>query len=236
MEEIRAKFIKAIDRTKNVKSFRFTKPYNFSFQIGQYVQVIFDPVNRSNRDLNKMLSISCGLAVDYLEVTKKLSESDFSKALINLKEGDEVLLKGPMGKCTVDQLSDSVCFLIGGIGITPVFPMLEYVTAEGMEKEIILIYGNWTEEDIVFKQEINALIEKNSKIKCIDVLEETAKEDACTIQGMITKEVIERCVDDYLQKDFFIFGPPKMVAIMKNLCEKLGIEKEKIKEESFLGY
>jgi len=36
--------------------------------------------------------------------------------------------------------------------------------------------------------------------------------------------------------DRHIFGPPKMVEAMKNICLELGISPEDIKTESFIGY
>jgi ferredoxin-NADP reductase len=236
MREVRCALEAVISRTHDVKSFRFTKPDDFDFVVGQFVWVMFDEADPRNKNLNKILSLSCCPDKDYLEVTKKISKSDFSKALLKLRHGDEVLIKGAAGRCTVDILGPDVCFLSGGIGITPVYPMLEYVTQKGLEHELTLIYANWTEQDIVFKEEINRLQDRNPRIQVYHVLAETDHEDEHRLKGMIDQRVMEQCVPDIDQKEFFIFGPPAMVASMKSLCESLGVASDRIMTESFTGY
>ncbi len=236
MPEIKAVFLEVIDRTHNVKSFRFSKPEDFSFEAGQFVQVLFDTQNRKNKDLNKMLSLSSPPEEPYVEVTKKISSSAFSQALVSLKEGDEVFFQGPMGKCSLSALTEDVCFLVGGIGITPVFPILKSVADKALQKNIVLIYGNWTEQDIVFREELDELKDKIPGLRVCHVLAETESAQEDVFKGMITKEVIQSCAGDYLAKEFFILGPPSMVDSMKTLCGQMGINKEKIKVESFIGY
>ena len=232
-QEIKCKFNELIDRTDNVKSFRFVLENEFDYLPGQFVQVIFDEENRGNKDLNKVLSLSCCPGMGYIEVTKKISESEFSKRLMGLQNEDEVLFKGPMGSMTISKLDNKCCFLVGGIGITPVIPILEYVVDQKVNKDIILIYSNWSEQDIAFKKEIDELVEKNDNLSRLHVLNET---DGSYIKGFITKEVIADHVKDYKERDFLIFGPPKMVEVMKNICSQMQCKKERIKAETFLGY
>jgi len=136
MNEFKCRFDCMVERTHNVKSFRFIPVESgFDYLIGQFVTVVFDENDRSNKNLNKMLSLSCCPNKEYIEVTKKISESDFSKRLMSLNQGDEVLFKGPMGKLTISGLGEKNCFLVGGIGITPVFPMIESIVKEGTVRD-----------------------------------------------------------------------------------------------------
>ncbi len=234
MQEIKCKFKEMIQRTPNVFSFRFILEQEFDFQIGQFVTVIFDEQDRNNKNSNKMISLSCCPGIDYIEITKKISESEFSKKLKSLQVGDEVLFKGPMGTLTISTLTEKNCFLVGGIGITPVFPMIEYLVNAGIDKDVLLLYSNWTEEDIAFKSELENLIKGNPRIRIINVLEK-AKDDSSLV-GFITKEIIAKTVEDYAERTFLVFGPPKMVEVMKDICNQLEIVKEKFKSESFIGY
>ena len=233
-QEIKCKFKEIIERTSNVKSFRFTLGNEFNFKIGQFVQVVFDKENRGNKDLNKILSLSCCPGMDYIEVTKKISGSEFSERLMGLQIGDEVLFKGPMGNLTISEVDEKSCFLVGGIGITPVFPMIESIVKEKINKDIILLYSNWTESDIAFKDELDHLAGENGRMKIVHVLAEG--DNKKHIKGFITREVILQQVSDYKERKFFIFGPPKMVDAMKDICKELSVEKEKINFESFMGY
>jgi ferredoxin-NADP reductase len=79
MKEVKVKFIEKIKRTPSVTSFRFLPAEKIDFIPGQFLQIIFDEKNRGNKDLNKYLSFSCSPQRDYIEITKRLSESEFSE-------------------------------------------------------------------------------------------------------------------------------------------------------------
>lgn len=233
MQESKVIFIEKIQRTSNVFSFRFKPEVKLNFIAGQFMQIIFDEKDTKNKELNKYLSLSCSPSKDYIEVTKKISESKFSKKLDSLTKGDTFMIKGPLGKCIYDNNLSKIGFLAGGIGITPVISILEYVVENNFNPDISLIYSNWTENDIAFKKELDAWTKSNN-IKIIHVLNE-GDESKYKI-GFITDEIITKTVPDYKERNWFILGPPKMVETMQTIYEKIGMPKEKIKIESFMGY
>ena len=190
MKEIRGKFIGRIKRTDMVESFRFLPSEKIDFLPGQFLQVIFDEQNRSNKALNKYLSFSCAPDKDYIEVTKKLTESEFSTKLKDLKQADEVLFKAPMGNCVFNTEDRRTTFLVGGIGITPVISILEYITDNKIDTDICLLYSNWTKKDIAFKEKLDALSEENESIKVIHVLVTCEVEEEGCFKGMIDKNLM----------------------------------------------
>jgi len=236
MQELRVKFIENIKRTATVRSFRFIPQENIVFQAGQFLQLIFDPANRANNDLNKYLSFSSAPGKGYFEVTKRLSESNFSKQLRSLKPGDEVLVKVPLGSCAFKEEYQRIAFLIGGIGITPVIAIIEHIAARKIATDTVLIYSNRTEEEIAFKKELDSWQVDNKNIKIFYTVSDSLPRDNRYIRGRIDKELLSVRLPDIKERIIFIFGPPKMVEAMQQLCLELGCNKEKIKTESFLGY
>ena len=236
MQELRVKFIENIKRTATVRSFRFIPQENIVFQAGQFLQLIFDPANRANNDLNKYLSFSSAPGKGYFEVTKRLSESNFSKQLRSLKPGDEVLVKVPLGSCAFKEEYQRIAFLIGGIGITPVIAIIEHIAARKIATDTVLIYSNRTEEEIAFKKELDSWQVDNKNIKIFYTVSDSLPRDNRYIRGRIDKELLSVRLPDIKERIIFIFGPPKMVEAMQQLCLGLGCNKEKIKTESFLGY
>lgn len=99
MREFIAHLTERIKRTAEVESFRFKIKDKIDFFPGQAARVIFDGQNIENRQLNKYLSFSSSPAKDYLELTKKLSTSKFSQNLKDLRLGDKVQIRVPMGRC-----------------------------------------------------------------------------------------------------------------------------------------
>jgi len=237
MIETRIKFIEKVPRTSSLVSFRFSPKEKVDFLPGQFLQVIFDKNNRGDKNLNKYLSFSCAPGKGYIEVTKKLSDSVFSSRLNSLKKNDEVLIRAPMGKCTLyDLVNDKICFLVGGIGITPVISILEDVVSNEIKKNIILLYGNWKENDIAFKDELDAWNKTKENIKVIHVLAEGPLESKNYEVGLINKEIVQKHVPDIKTRSCFVFGPPKMVEAMKEMCAQMGIDQKNLMTESFLGY
>ncbi len=236
MKEIKARFIERIARTRTVESFRFQVSEAIDFIPGQFSQIIFDEVNRDNKELNKYLSFSSSPTKKYIEVTKRLSESKFSQRLTKLEIDDEVLFKTPLGSCAFQDDYKKIAFLIGGIGITPVISIIEYIMDKKLDIDVCLVYSNRSEEEIAFKNELDRWQSNNKNIKVSYVVTDCPPREAACIFGRIDEGLLRRLMCDMDQRLIFIFGPPKMVESMNSLCLGMGCSKEKIKTEQFIGY
>lgn len=236
MDILKARLIKRIIRTPTIESFRFYPEKRIDFLPGQFLQLIFDTSNWENKELNKYLSFCSAPLKDYIEVTKRLSESSFSQKLRSLKTDDEISLKAPMGNRVFKEEYQKIGFLIGGIGITPVISIIEYIVERKSPTDCLLFYSNRSEEEIAFKGELDGWRNKNNNIKIVYTVTDSKPKDSTCISGRITKELVIQNLKDISERLFFIFGPPKMVEAMNALCLEIGCSKEKIKTESFIGY
>jgi ferredoxin-NADP reductase len=236
MKEIQARLIEIIKRTDSIKSFRFILPEKITFIPGQFLQVIFDETERSNKELNKYLSLSSSPTKEYIEVTKRISESRFSQKLQSLKINDTVLLKAPMGECIFRPEYKHIAFLIGGIGITPVISIIEYIIDKKLDTDVILFYSNRTDSDIAFRKELDDWESINKNIKIFYTVTDYPTVDKNCFFGQIDKNLLTQKAPDLNDRILFIFGPPKMVDIMRNLALELGCKEENIKIERFMGY
>ncbi|MFH1359753.1 MAG: FAD-dependent oxidoreductase [Candidatus Omnitrophota bacterium] len=236
MSDLRATFIEQIPRTQTVRSFRFSVNEKINFRPGQFLQVIFDEANPQNKDLNKYLSFSCAPGKDYVEVTKRISESSFSKRLTDLKKGDSVLFKAPLGNCVFENQFEKIGFLIGGIGITPVISILEYISDKHLATDACLIYANKNEKDIAFEKELDAWSRANNHIHLIYTIDQCDPASQKYCSGAISKEFLMEHGCDFSDRVVFISGPPGMVRAMKDICLDIGCIKERIRAESFIGY
>ncbi|MCU0651808.1 MAG: FAD-dependent oxidoreductase [Candidatus Omnitrophica bacterium] len=236
MEELRAKLIERISRTPSVESFRFSLPEKVNFLPGQFLQVIFDEGNRENKELNKYLSLSSSPLKDYIEFTKRISKSIFSQRLLNLKPGDEVLLKMPLGSCVFKEEYQKIAFLIGGIGITPVISIVEYIIDKKLDTDVFLLYSNRTENEIAFKKEFDRWQAINKKIKVFYTVTDCQPKDKTCMFGFIEKDLIKQLAYDLKERTVFIFGPPGMVDTICSITLGLECSRENIKTEKFLGY
>lgn len=236
-EEIALTVKEIIQRTYNVKSIRLDTGPHPAFKAGQFMCVTIP----SEKGCKRYLSISSSpTEAGYVEFTKKLTDSVFSRALNNLKPGDVLNVQLPMGKFTLeDNLKDMrsrIAFLSGGIGITPIRSICKYVVDKNLGTDIVLIYANRAVKDIAFKDDLELMQKKYPKIKVRHVLCESAPGFECLI-GYINGAVVTSEIPDYRERKFFLCGPPQMVEAMKKMLkDELGLPQENIVNENFVGY
>jgi len=222
-----------IKRTYNVKSFRFNRSQSFNYKAGQFM---FLTLNIKGEEAKKPFSISSSpTEKEFIEFTKKLTGHEFSNALESLEVGDRVKIDAPYGNFIFEGQYDGIVLLSGGIGITPLRSICRYCSDLKLATKITLIYGNHTEADIAFREELGEMQQKNPNLKVILTLDEP-KEKWVGYKGVITGEMVNKEVPDYLNRVFYICGPSIMVNAMEDLLLKLNVDSTKIKKESFQGY
>ena len=231
-----AKLTERIQRTPTIESFRFLPEETLNFTPGQFLQLIFEESDLENKELNKYLSFSSSPTKGYIEVTKRLSESHFSQRLKSLNVDEQVLLKAPLGNCVFAEDYQKIAFLIGGIGITPVISIIEYIVDKDLPTDVALVYSNRSEEEIAFRQKLDHWRNQNKNIQVIYTLTDCQPKDDSCISGRINKDMLMENISDLDKRIFFLFGPPKMVEAMKELCVDMGCKEADLKTESFIGY
>lgn len=237
MIEFETDIIEVKKRTHDVKSFRFGVKDDVAFTAGQFLSVT---VKVGESEMTKYFSFSNSpTEKEYVEFTKRITESPFSKTLDILKIGDKARLKMPLGTFTLKDEQEKIAFLSGGIGITPIRSMCKYATDKKLPSDIVLIYGNRTEEDIVFRSDFDEMRKLNKNLRVIYTLTSTDinKEKYTGRVGYIDDIMIKKEMPDYEERIFYICGPPKMVEYLVDLLKnKLSIEKDHIRFENFTGY
>ena len=229
--------ISAIDRAPGVKSFRFRTTEDLVFKPGQFffVNIMIDGKERT-----KHFSFSNSpTETGYIEFTKRLTDSEYSAALNHLKPGDWAKIKAPYGNFTFDGKYEKIAFLSGGIGITPIRSISKYIVDKGIVTDMVLLYGNNTEKDIIFKQDFDLMSEAKSNFKVVYTItsNDADKDRWQDRRGYIDADMIKEEIPDYKDRVFFICGPPAMVGVLHNMLkDKLNIAKERIIIENFTGY
>ncbi|HSV44128.1 MAG TPA: FAD-binding oxidoreductase [Candidatus Bathyarchaeia archaeon] len=225
-----------VRRTHNVKSFQVRAPAEASYQAGQFMLVT---IKVDQTLVNKYLSISSSpTQKGLIEFTKKITASDFSQTLDRMKPGGWVKIDMPKGAFTLDKADAKIAFLSGGIGITPIYSICRYVMDEKLDKDIILLYGNRTEHDIVFKEELEQMSRDHARFRVVHTLE--APQDASGWKGrtgFISEAMIREEIPDYSGRTFFVCGPPGMVKVLSELLiNQLHLPPEQLVKENFMGY
>jgi len=237
MIKLETKVLDIIQRTHNVKSFRFRIKEDVDFKPGQF---FFVTIKIDGTERTKHFSFSNSpTEKGYIEFTKRITDSEFSQVLERLKIGDWARLKMPYGSFTFGGEYKKITFLSGGIGITPIRSICKFVTDMRLSTDTVLIYGNNTEEDIIFRKDLDDMQAVNKNLRIVYTL--TSPDiDRKTWQGRIgyiDDKMIKEEISDFNERTFYICGPPRMVESLINvLRNKLGVQQDKIRIENFVGY
>jgi ferredoxin-NADP reductase len=222
-----------IVRTPNVMSLRFPRPEGLNYKPGQF---FFITLQGEGKEVKRHFSFSSSpTQAEFIEFTKKLSESDFSESLRKAKTGDWARIDAPYGTFTFEGENPNITLLGGGIGITPFISMCQYATDKALDCKITLFYACRTSGEIVFRREFEELATKNHNLK-IHFIVSQPEQDWKGATGRINAEMIQKELPNFKENIFFSCGPPPMVKSMQELVASLGLPKEQFKQEYFSGY
>ena len=222
-----------IPRTADVASYRFPRPPELTYKPGQY---FFVTLKQGDKELTHHFSFSSSpTEKDHFEFTKKLTDSEFSKALKAAKAGDWARIDAPYGQFTFEGEYPKIALLAGGIGVTPFVSICKNATDKRLNSKITLFYGCRTENDIAFRQELEKMQAEDKNLKIVFTVNETTPQWRGAV-GLITADMIQKELPDYKEAMFYLCGPPPMVTAMEKLIVSIGLQKEKLKLEYFTGY
>lgn len=144
---------------------------------------------------------------------------DYTTAIADLQPGKRVLVSGPYGRFTHEiARTDKRLFIAGGVGITPIRSMIDEALAQ--KRDCVLVYGNRSPDDVVFKKELKQFAKKGLKI--INVFSDPPKNYKGET-GYVDAERIRRLVPDFADRDIYLCGPPPMMA---GIIEELSVDGE----------
>lgn len=211
---ISVKIVDVADITQDVKLFRLEKPRAFSYNPGQFLMVSVwgageVPISFASTD---------GVH-DRIELCIR-KVGLVTSALHQLKEGDSVGIRGPLGKGFPFEKASGrdILFVAGGIGLAPLRSLINLVIARrGDFGRIALIYGSRTPAEVLFMQDVLDWKEKGIEvILTVDVGSALWKHHTGVVTEFLHKNTI------FFHEGFsFICGPHVMIsAVMRELSFK----------------
>jgi predicted ferric reductase len=166
---------------------------------------------------------------NHLRVTVK-ELGDFTNDVKDIPIGTKVFIDGPYGVFTSANSSrNKILMIAGGIGITPIRSLVEDLAEQ--KKDIVLLYGNRSEKDIAFAEELTRLADAHKSFKMVNILSD--QPDFLGEKGIIDVEKIKRLVPDLLEREIFLCGPVLMMDAIVSTLRSLGVSEELIHYEKF---
>lgn len=219
-----AKIEKIISYTELEKCFRIVLPngMDLGHKPGQFVQVWIPNIGEAPISI-----CSSPTEKGYFDLTVRKMGS-VTTALHNLKDGDEVGIRGPYGKGFPGEEAkgNDILFIAGGIGLAPLRSLINYIRDNRSEyKKVTILYGSKTSKELLFLDDIKVWKEKHN----IDVKITVDRGDSNWTGnvGVVTTLFKDLSID--ADNTFtFVCGPPIMYKFVILGLRKFKLPGEKI--------
>lgn len=220
--------------------FYFDTPEGFQYKAGQHIVLkLVNPTETDAEGNGRVLSLVSAPYEPNLIVATRMRDTAFKRVLKTMPINTEVSIEGPYGSFTLhnDAMKPAV-FLAGGIGITPFIGMIRYATKKKLPHQIFLFYSNHCPEDSAFLAELQELKEENSNFHLIGTMTDLEKSKLpwSGKRGSIDETMLREQINDTTKPLYYIAGPPAMVAAMRVVLAKIGVNEDNIRAEEFSKY
>jgi len=208
------------------------KPQAFTFRPTQFT--FLQLTTAEGMDARPM-SLATSPTRPHLEYAVRVSDSAYKRAFAALQPGDEVRVFGPIGDFVLHETRPAV-LLAGGIGITPLKGMAEYAADKTLPIPIRLVYSNRSEDEIVYRDELDALEQQNPRFRALYTLTRTADKGWRGPTGRIDRALLDEAARGLADPIYYVSGTPSMVVGTLRLLQGLGVPDDDIEVEAFRGY
>lgn len=229
----RAKVLESRALTPTTHGIRIERAAGFEYRPVQFCGV---ELATSEGSEEYPMSLASSPTRPYLEFGARLSASPWKRGFAALTAGDEVEIDGAYGHFVLDDTRDAV-FVAGGIGITPLKGMAEYLADTGSPRHAVLVYSNRDRAEIAYREELRALEEQNSRFRVVHTLtREPAGSDWTGRRGRIDDALLAETAAEVSDPKYYLCGRGEMVMETGRQLLAQGVRRDDIMFEVFRGY
>jgi propane monooxygenase reductase subunit len=217
--------------TPDVRSFHIHIPGRPSYRPGQFLVWAIEAQGKLRK---RAYSIASPPHWENIELLIKIHpQGKATPVIFGLFEGAEVEVELPFGTFYLDdhRLPRKMVFLAGGVGVSALLSMIRHLERIGYQGEPTLLFGCRTPADIVHREDLDRLA-RDWRLKLVYTIDHPDGTGWQGETGYITPEMIARHCD-VGGSDFYMCGPPQMVAHMVENLERLAVSHERIHKEQW---
>ena len=173
------------NETETTKRFYISVPdfKNFDFKPGQFVTLDLPIHEKINKRWRSYSIASWPDGTNAFELVIVLLESGIGTPYLfnQVKEGSEIIFRGPQGVFTLpEEIDKDLYFICTGTGIAPFRSMTHYILRNNIpHKNIYLIFGTRTQSELLYSNEFKRLEQEVEHFHYIPTLSREKWDGCC---------------------------------------------------------
>jgi ferredoxin-NADP reductase len=219
--------------TKHLE-FEMENVARFGFVPGQWLSL--KHIRPDGEEITRAYSIasSPGENGHFALCLNRVQDGFMSNFLCDMKEGDEISCQGPFGDFILRPPMRDTIFIATGTGIAPFRSMLHWLLADPFrheDKQLWLVFGSRTEQDIYYHQEFLELARRHENFQYRPTLSRGA-DDWKGLRGYV-QEHVPGIAAGRSDMHAYICGLDKMIKANRDLLKSLGWDRKSIRYEKY---
>lgn len=167
---------------------------------------------------------------------ERLDDGEVSPYLANeLRLGDSIELRGPIGGYFTWTVADGgpLYLIAGGSGVAPLMSMLRHHAAQGSEIPATLLYSARTQDDVIFRRELERLDSAGSR-RVVYTLTRGQPSGWTGFRRRIDLEMLQEVVGAPPDGGIaYVCGPTPMVEGVASMLVGMGFAADRVRTERF---
>lgn len=210
---------------------------SLDFQPGQFINIdLIDPLYTDENGNHRHFTILNSPHERHrVSIATRMRDSAFKRSLRDMPMGAPVEIGKVGGNFTLpENTGRPLVFLAGGIGITPFFCISTFIMEECSPYHVTLLYSNRDRSSSAFLSELQSFDARNPAFRLVAIMTD---DDTWTGEKhRLDAEVIKGYISDPPACFFMMAGPPAMNEALAGELATLGVPREQVKADHFLGY
>lgn len=221
---------------KDTYEYVFTKPAGMTFKAGQYLEWMLPHEKADTRGIRRYFTIASSPTESVVRVAMKhmpAGGSSYKAELLAMQPGAQIIASQRAGDFVLPKdPNQKIAAIAGGIGVTPFSSHIQYLADTKRQTDYVLYYCNNYHAEAAYTNDFSAAA-AHIPLRVISVLAKEAVAGA--EQGYVDADMIAQQTPDYLERMWYLSGPPGMVHAYEKLLRSMHIPSRQIIKDFFPG-
>jgi len=240
MDLLQWKVLQSIPETRDATTYILGTDSPIIYEAGQFLTFLFDHHGEEVRRSFSIASTPC--VDDTIGITvKKKVNGEYSRYILeNWRPGTIVYSLPASGRFTIDINTDvppHIIFLAAGSGIVPIYSLIKKLMYFS-EAHATLIYQNRDEDSVIYKQQLNLLLQQYpNRFHQIDLFSNPRR--STTIPRRLNNGLLESLMIQLLNDQartgllFYTCGPAAFMRMVQFTLRVMGFREDQMRKENF---